>query len=61
MEHIGRSSLKVYLDVSPTPLLWIILGKQFHFDLGKKVKISRFAIKVVELIGDKHMTISAYK
>lgn len=34
---------------------------EFHFGLGKKVKIFRFAVKVVELIGVKHMTISAYK
>lgn len=63
MEHIGGSTLKEYSDAhthTPSPAL-AHPGQTVSFWLGKKVKIFRFAIKVVELIGVKHMTISAYK
>lgn len=63
MEHVGRSTLKVCSDARTythtTPALAYPGQTEFHFGSGKKVKIFRFAIKVVELVGVSHMTISA--
>ena len=62
MEHISRGTLEVYSDAHPPTTTLAHPGHtEFHFGLGKKVKIFRFAIEVVELIGVKHMTNSAYK
>ena len=61
MEHIGRSTLKVCSDAPPPTHHPGSSWAEFHFGLGKKVKIFRFAIKVVELVGVKYKIISAYK